>query len=63
MPTMMLSGFLVQLCLVCFVHAVPIEPLKSGDQGKTWEYGAAGGILALLVLLLDVTVFSKYYAV
>ena len=47
---------LLQLLLASFAFAAPIE---AADHGNAWQYGTGGGIIGLIVLILDIIVFSK----
>ncbi|KAH6677293.1 hypothetical protein B0J14DRAFT_651181 [Halenospora varia] len=53
----MFYNFLIQCALMAVAMAAPL----SGHHGKvepsnTWEIGASGGVLALIVLILDLLV-------
>lgn len=53
-----LSAFL-QLWLASLVAAAPVADgviTASGDNA--WEYGTSGGIIGLIVLILDIIVFG-----
>jgi hypothetical protein len=44
--------------LLALVAAAPIEAETVG-HGNSWQYGAGGGIIGFIVLILDIIVFSK----
>lgn len=44
---------LIQLCLAAAVYAAPIA---EANMENAWEYGTSGGIIALIVLILDIIV-------
>lgn len=48
---------LLQLSLVCLAAAAP---LTTESHGNSWQYGTGGGILGLIVLVLDIIVVSTY---
>ncbi|CAI4214478.1 unnamed protein product [Parascedosporium putredinis] len=48
-------NILLQLLLASLAFAAPIE---TADHGNAWQYGTGGGIIGLIVLILDVIVFS-----
>ena len=50
-------GLLLQLSLVAFASAAPIA---AQNHGNSWQYGAGGGVVGFVVLILDIIVFSKY---
>src|SRR5437667_5362619 len=52
----LLSSFIVQLCLAILAVAAPVgdEALATTDHGNAWQYGTGGGILGLIVLILDI---------
>ena len=56
----MIQLILLQLFLTALTFAAP---LSSGSEFHTTDavgYGTGGGIVGLIVLVLDVLVFSKY---
>lgn len=50
-------NLLLQLSLFSF--ALAEETLVAATHGNTWQYGAGGGVLGFIVLILDIIVFSK----
>ncbi len=58
----LLMGSLLQLCLASLALAAPIadESLSTTAGGNAWTYGTGGGILGLVVLVLDIIVFSMH---
>lgn len=60
-----LNVFIAQLWLALLTHAAPIaeETLTATGHGNAWQYGTGGGILGLIVLVLDVIAFSKSFFV
>jgi hypothetical protein len=54
------STFLTLLFqLSLFSLALAEETLVATNHGNTWQYGAGGGVLGFIVLILDIIVFSK----
>jgi hypothetical protein len=55
------SSLLVHLCLAMTAMAAPVadKSLSATALDNAWQYGTGGGILGLIVLVLDVLVFSK----
>jgi hypothetical protein len=49
-------GLLLQLSLVALASAAPIAAQSHGN----WQYGAGGGVVGFIVLILDIIVFSTY---
>ena len=49
-------SLLLQLSLFSFAMAE--ETLVANSHGNTWQYGAGGGVLGFIVLILDIIVFS-----
>jgi hypothetical protein len=47
---------LLQLSLICLAAAAP---LTTQNHGNSWQYGTGGGVLGLIVLVLDIIVVSK----
>jgi hypothetical protein len=57
----LLSTFIAQLCLALVAMAAPVEEtVMTTSGGNAWQYGTGGGILGLIVLVLDVIVFSTF---
>ncbi|TLS28137.1 hypothetical protein PpBr36_01988 [Pyricularia pennisetigena] len=56
-----LNVFIAQLWLALLTHAAPIaeETLTATGHGNAWQYGTGGGILGLIVLILDVIAFIE----
>lgn len=48
-------GMLLQLSLMSLASAAPIEAQR---HGNVWQYGAGGGVLGFIVLVLDIIIFS-----
>ncbi|GAB1316775.1 Cardiolipin synthase N-terminal domain-containing protein [Madurella fahalii] len=51
-----LLSFLLQLCLATLGLAAPVQ---SEALSNSWQYGTGGGLLGLVVLILDVIVFVE----
>lgn len=50
---------LLQLCLASWAFAAPIADETVKTTGATpWQYGAGGGIVGFIVLVMDLIVFS-----
>ena len=56
-----LSLFL-HLCMAAFVAAAPIavaDETVTAAAVTPWQYGTGGGIIGLIILILDIIVWSK----
>ncbi len=51
----MLPAFILQLYLATVALAAPVVTTAASNS---WTYGTGGGILGLVVLILDIIVFS-----
>lgn len=62
MQSALLSNLIVQLGLAALAFAAPIadETLTAASHDNAWQYGTGGGILGLIVLILDIIVFGMY---
>lgn len=49
------SPFILQLCLASVGLAAPVS---TEALSNSWQYGTGGGLLGLIVLILDVIVFG-----
>lgn len=55
------SALIFQLCLASLSLGAPVgDDLAATGHGNTWQYGTGGGILGLIVLILDIIVFSTF---
>lgn len=54
--------FLAQLFLAALALAAPIADgsVSATAGGNAWQYGTGGGILGLIVLILDIIVFGSF---
>jgi len=52
-------GLLFELLLCSLASAAPIT---AESHGNAWQYGAGGGVLGFIVLVLDIIVFSMSFA-
>ncbi|KAK3365544.1 hypothetical protein B0T24DRAFT_636064 [Lasiosphaeria ovina] len=61
MHNALFSSFIAQLCLAALALAAPIadETLTTAGHGNSWQYGTGGGILGLIILVLDIIVFIE----
>ena len=59
MQNTLFASFLLQLCLATLGWAAP---LQAEMVDNTVSYGTGGGIIGLIVLILDIIVFSKSLA-
>ncbi|OIW23749.1 hypothetical protein CONLIGDRAFT_685984 [Coniochaeta ligniaria NRRL 30616] len=57
----MMQYFLAQLFLAALALAAPIaeDAVVATAGGNAWQYGTGGGILGLIVLILDIIVFVE----
>ena len=53
------SSFISQLFLAALAFAAPIDKGTVSATGNAWQYGTGGGILGLIVLILDIIVFVE----
>ena len=55
-----LTALIFQLCLASLAIGAPVgDELAATGHGNSWQYGTGGGIIGLVVLILDIIVFSK----
>ena len=54
---MVWSALPLFLCMLSFASAAPIDVQ---NNNHIWQYGASGGIVGFVVLILDIIVFSKF---
>lgn len=50
------ASLLLQLCFAPFASAAPVS---TEALDNSWQYGTGGGLLGLVVLILDIIVFSR----
>ncbi|KAI1175745.1 hypothetical protein F4777DRAFT_549107 [Nemania sp. FL0916] len=51
---------LLQLCLASWALAAPIaDDTVTATASNPWQYGAGGGIIGFIVLILDIIVFVE----
>ncbi|KAK0750293.1 hypothetical protein B0T18DRAFT_408586 [Schizothecium vesticola] len=50
---------LSHLLLATFASALPTGDVTTTTAGNSWQYGTGGGILGLIVLVLDIIVFVE----
>lgn len=53
----LLSSVLLQLCLATLGLAAPVAVESAKNS---WQYGTGGGLLGLVILILDIIVFGKW---
>ncbi|KAK4227175.1 hypothetical protein QBC38DRAFT_200337 [Podospora fimiseda] len=53
------SAFIAQLCLASVSLAAPVA--EATGHGNSWQYGTGGGVLGLIVLVLDIMVFIEVF--
>lgn len=53
---MMLHALLALLLQLSLAAAAPVS---AQGHGNSWQYGAGGGVVGFVVLILDIIVFSK----
>ena len=51
----LLSSIILQLCLASLGLAAPVS---TESLDNSWQYGTGGGLLGLVILILDVIVFG-----
>lgn len=56
----MIQPTLNLLLQLLFVSLVTAKELAVAGHGNAWQYGAGGGIVGFIVLVLDIMVFSTY---
>jgi hypothetical protein len=49
---------LLQLCLAALAFAAPMAGETMKTNSTPWQYGAGGGVVGFIVLILDLIVFS-----
>jgi hypothetical protein len=54
-------AMLLQFLMFTLVTAAPV--MVETTKGNAWQYGAGGGIVGFIVLILDIIVFSTFPAV
>ncbi|KAJ9144479.1 hypothetical protein NKR23_g5928 [Pleurostoma richardsiae] len=61
MQAALLSSFLFQLCLASLAVAAPVADgtVTTAGHGNVWQYGTGGGIIGLIVLILDIIIFVE----
>ncbi|KAK3935621.1 hypothetical protein QBC46DRAFT_397028 [Diplogelasinospora grovesii] len=66
----LISNFILQFCLASLAFALPFadETLATRSEGvaavvheNSWQFGTGGGILGLVVLILDILVFIEVF--
>lgn len=50
-------SLVLQLCLLSFAMAE--EKVVATGHGNAWKFGSGGGIIGLIVLVLDIIAISK----
>lgn len=56
-----IANVLFQLSLLLsLAAAAPLSVENHNNHWQTWHYGAGGGVIGFIVLILDIIVFSKY---
>lgn len=52
-------NILLQLCLAALCYAAPISDESLTTMSSNTQYGAGGGVVGFVVLILDILVWSK----
>jgi hypothetical protein len=52
----------LQLCLAAVCYAAPIADETFSTMDSTTQYGAGGGVVGFVVLVLDILVWSKLHS-
>lgn len=57
----MMQQFIAQLLLATLALAAPVAEgtVAATAGGNAWQYGTGGGIIGLIVLILDIIVFGS----
>jgi len=55
MQNFLFATFFAQLCLASLALAAPVAEVQTMDA---WQFGTGGGIIGLIVLVLDIIVFG-----
>lgn len=50
-----IPSLILQLCLATLGHAAPVQ---TGALDNSWQYGTSGGLVGLVVLILDIIVIG-----
>lgn len=56
---MALQKTLAMLLQFLMFSLVTAAPITTESHGNSWQYGAGGGVVGFIVLILDIIVFSK----
>lgn len=59
---MALQKTLAMLLQFLMFSLVTAAPITTESHGNSWQYGAGGGVVGFIVLILDIIVFSKFRA-
>ncbi|KAF2664795.1 hypothetical protein BT63DRAFT_460284 [Microthyrium microscopicum] len=51
-----LLSIILELCLFSLAEA---SPISTQNHGNAWRYGAGGGVVGFIVLILDIIVFIE----
>ncbi|KAL2262399.1 hypothetical protein VTK26DRAFT_1448 [Humicola hyalothermophila] len=54
-----LWAVILQLCLATLGLAAPVSDASVEALSNSWQYGTGGGLLGLVVLILDIIVFIE----
>ena len=52
------SAIVLQLCLAALGLAAPVSDVSADSMSNSWQYGTGGGLLGLVILILDIIVFG-----
>lgn len=55
----LLFASLLQLCMATLAFAAPVAHDITAQKTDAWQYGTGGGVIGLIVLVLDIIVFGK----
>jgi D-alanyl-lipoteichoic acid acyltransferase DltB (MBOAT superfamily) len=63
MQNALFTAFLAQVWFALLAVAAPLAEasVAAAGHGNAWQYGTGGGILGLIVLVLDVIVFIEVF--
>jgi len=55
----LLLGLLMQFLMLGFAVAEEMVGIEGSSHGNSWQYGAGGGVVGFIVLILDIIVWIE----